>query len=214
MCPPGGRPRPPASRRVPPAHVLRRVDGRVLDPSTALSVKGVHPRSTVYVGPRLLVSRGPQDEAAIATLEQTAERLGWSLTVSRASTSTVRDQKGRVIEAGPVWEPVDPARTRAGTSRTSGHAEGEVVRLDLTVADNRATVAPDGWVLLQNARAEAKRLRRAPARRARPRRAGAQHRARTRTRSAPLRGDASLRGAPLGGGLHLRGRAAAAAGSR
>ena len=35
------------------------VSGRVLDPGTALAVKGVRPRSTVYVGPRLIVSRHP-----------------------------------------------------------------------------------------------------------------------------------------------------------
>lgn len=42
--------------RVPPAHLLQQVDGRVLDPSTALVVKGVRPRSTAYVGPRLTLS--------------------------------------------------------------------------------------------------------------------------------------------------------------
>ena len=111
--------------RVPPAQVLRRVDGRVLDPSTALSVKGVHPRSTVYVGPRLLVSRGPQDEASIATLEQTAERLGWSITVSRAATSTVRDKKRQVTEAGPVWEPVTRRDDGRYIEDDGAGAEGE-----------------------------------------------------------------------------------------
>ena len=54
------RARSSARASVPPADVLERVNGRVLDPSTALTVKGVDPRPTVYVGPRLLVSRGPQ----------------------------------------------------------------------------------------------------------------------------------------------------------
>ena len=68
------------------ATLLERINGRVLDPGTALTVKGVRPRSTVYVGPRLLVSRvARDDEATISTLEQVAERLGWAVTVSRGA---------------------------------------------------------------------------------------------------------------------------------
>ena len=47
------------------------------DPATALAVNGIKPRSTVYVGPRLLVSRGPQDEGPISALEEVAATLGW-----------------------------------------------------------------------------------------------------------------------------------------
>ena len=67
------------------------IDGRVLEPGTALTVKGVKPRSTVYVGPRLLVSRGPRDEDTITALEREAERaaVGGS-TVSEARTEVTR----------------------------------------------------------------------------------------------------------------------------
>jgi len=54
---------------VPPGHVLEQVDGRVLDPGTALTVKGVRPRSTVYVGPRLLVSRSGETATRIRQLQ-------------------------------------------------------------------------------------------------------------------------------------------------
>ena len=83
--------------RVPPPHVLDRVDGRVLDPGTALAVNGIRPRSTVYVGPRLLVSRGPDDEANISTLEAVAERLQWRVTVSVSRTEVTRDEKSRRV---------------------------------------------------------------------------------------------------------------------
>ena len=44
---------------MPPRQVLDMVSGRFLDPGTALAVKGVDPRSTVYVGPRLIVAMTP-----------------------------------------------------------------------------------------------------------------------------------------------------------
>ena len=126
----------PTSRRepqVPPAHVLDLVQGRVLDPSTALTVKGVTPRSTVYVGPRLLVSRGPTDEASIRTLEGVAEGLGWSVTVSRPKASVTRDEKGEVTFANTVWEQLDRRDDGRYFDDDAESAAGEVVRLDLSV---------------------------------------------------------------------------------
>ncbi len=111
---------------VPPGHVLDQVSGRVLDPGTALAVKNVRPRSTVYVGPRLLVSRSGETATLVRQLQEVAESLGWVATVHSDDESGATDEQ-------------DP---RLG-----------VVRLDLTVRDERATIAPDGWVLLQNARA-------------------------------------------------------------
>ncbi len=93
--------------------MLDLVQGRVLDPSTALTVKGVTPRSTVYVGPRLLVSRGPTDEASIRTLEGVAEGLGWSVTVSRPQGvgDPGREGPGHLRDHG--LGTAQPARRRA-----------------------------------------------------------------------------------------------------
>src|SRR3954468_342975 len=66
---------------VPPRQVLDQVDGRVLDPGTALSVKGVRPRSTVYVGPRLIVSESADTATVIERLQGVAEGLGWVATI-------------------------------------------------------------------------------------------------------------------------------------
>ena len=40
----------------PPKRVLEMSEGRILDPATAMVLPGVKPLSTVYVGPRLLIS--------------------------------------------------------------------------------------------------------------------------------------------------------------
>ena len=45
--------------RVPPRQLLEPINGRVLNPATAVTIKGVKPRVTVYVGPRLLVTPRP-----------------------------------------------------------------------------------------------------------------------------------------------------------
>ena len=134
---------------VPPGNVLDQVSGRVLDPGTALAVKDVRPRSTVYVGPRLLVSRSGETATRVAQLQDVAESLGWLATVHPDDERDVTDEQ-------------DDARLG-------------VVRLDLTVRDERATIAPDGWVLLQNARAAHGHRGHEPGR-PRPHRAGPQHR--------------------------------------
>ena len=118
---------------VPPRQVLDQVDGRVLDPGTALSVKGVRPRSTVYVGPRLIISESADTATVIDRLEQVAAGLGWVVTIHHDD-----DEQG----------------DESGDEYRAGQIPG-VIRLDLTVRDQeRASMAPDGWVLLQNARAQ------------------------------------------------------------
>ncbi len=112
---------------VPPRQVLDMVSGRVLDPGTALTVNGVRPRSTVYVGPRLIVAMTPDAPEVISRLQTVAESLGWKATVHTAD----RDKAS-----------AEPREEVPG-----------VIRLDLTVLDEKATIAPDGWILLQNARA-------------------------------------------------------------
>ena len=77
------------------------------------------------------------------------------------------------MRGGTVWEPV----VRATDGRWfDDESPGEVVRLDLDVVEGVAANAPDGWVLLQNARAEAGDLAELQRRRARPRGAGARGR--------------------------------------
>ena len=66
-------PRPPHSA------TIAAVQGRLLDPATALVVDGVVPRPTVYVGPRLLVSKSIDVESAIEVLRYVAEPLGWDV---------------------------------------------------------------------------------------------------------------------------------------
>ena len=81
----------------------------------------------MYVGPRLLVSPDTATDTVVQQLRTVAETLGWEA----------------VVHAGD-------GRRRARPT-TSG--ELGVVRLDLEVRDDKATLAPDGWVLLQHARA-------------------------------------------------------------
>ena len=112
--------------RVPPRHVLEPIDGRVLDPATALTIKGVKPRSTVYVGPRLLVSRGPQDDESITALEEVAATLGWDITVSKAQT--VAAVEAETPRTSPPKSPEGPpedtrASRRAGDRRDQTRPE-------------------------------------------------------------------------------------------
>ena len=57
-----------ASPSTPPRDAFSVVQGRVLDPATALFVEGVEPRPTVYVGPRLTISKSIDIDAAMEVL--------------------------------------------------------------------------------------------------------------------------------------------------
>ena len=174
---------------VPPRQVLDQVDGRVLDPGTALAVKGVRPRSTVYVGPRLIVSESAGHATVIERLQQVAAGLGWVATVHHATTT------GRRVE---------PTTYRAGRPG--------VVRLDLTVRDEKATHGARTAGCCSRTRGRSYGIEAMSARRARPHRAGAQHRGRTRsTAPAPSTSRARSTAEPggadsLGGHLVLRRR--------
>ena len=52
----------------------------VLDPATALTIDGVRPFPTVYIGPRILISKRPGWERQLERLNAVAEGLGWALT--------------------------------------------------------------------------------------------------------------------------------------
>ncbi|WP_180934906.1 hypothetical protein [Nocardioides ungokensis] len=108
---------------VPPRSTLAPVQGRVLDPGTAITVKGVDPRPTVYVGPRVLVSASVDFEGALEVLRAVARPLKWEV----------------------VPRPEDP--------RTAG-LKYAVRAVDIRVASGEATIAPDGWTLLQQTRAQ------------------------------------------------------------
>ena len=125
--------RPTTSRRVPavrpvgPARAVRaaapgarQVSGRLLDPGTALAVKGVRPRSTVYVGPRLIVA------------DDTRRRRGDRAPAGGRRTHSAGRRRSHTRR---------PASARAPTDRDAAAIPG-VVRLDLTVQDEKATSRP------------------------------------------------------------------------
>jgi serine protease len=116
----------------PPPWVFGGVDGRILDPAQAMEVEGVRPRSTVYVGPRLALAFDEDLAETLELLEEVADELGWR---AIADEDDLREYDSR----------------RRGESSTS-HQLG-VLKVRLTVADGNAANAPDGWVLLQQARA-------------------------------------------------------------
>ena len=95
----------------------------MLDPATALFVEGVEPRPTVYVGPRLTISKSIDIDAAMEVLRQVAERLGWTVEL----------------------EPED---------RRLAQLKHGLRTVDIKLASDRAAIAPDGWTLLQQTRAQ------------------------------------------------------------
>ena len=107
----------------PPRDAIASVQGRILDPATALTIKGVRPRPTVYVGPRLVISKSVDVAGAIEVLTRIARPLGWSVEL----------------------QPEDP--------RTEGLKLGVRV-VEINVASDHVTMAPDGWTLLQQTRAQ------------------------------------------------------------
>src|SRR4051812_31684078 len=118
-------PRKPLDRDpTPPSRdTLAPVQGRVLDPATAIAVDDVFPRPTVYVGPRLVISKSIDVDGALEVLRVVAGRLGWRVELEREDPRT--------------------ARLRFGVRRAS-----------ITLAAPTAATAPDGWVLLQQTRAQ------------------------------------------------------------
>jgi subtilisin family serine protease len=129
----------------PPRGVLDAADGRVLDPTTAMVLPGVQPFSTVYVGPRLLISTLFDVPDLLARLRQVAAALGW--TVTPDDDYREPDPPGkRARRRAPG--PITRAWTRAGE-------DIDVVGVNITVTEGNgaAVQAPDGWVLLQQARA-------------------------------------------------------------
>jgi serine protease len=119
----------------PPSHVLAPVEGRVLDPSTSLVVGDVRPRPTVYASSNLLVGGGRDPEEVVRLLRPIAKKFGWDVAVDTKYRNQAR--KVRVATADD-----DASARYLGVSR-----------ITLTVLENVASVAPDAWSLLQEARA-------------------------------------------------------------
>jgi hypothetical protein len=83
MAPPKRRRREPSLN--PPAEVLNKHGGRVLDPSGAVRLPGQPPiRPTVYVGARLLVRSVKLDDQVLPALNQAAAEANLRLVFDRA----------------------------------------------------------------------------------------------------------------------------------
>ena len=106
------------------------LEGRILDPATALAVDGaVDPRPTVYVGPRLSDLEGE----------------------SNFDGGGGRAARGRRAARVGAWSPEREDR------RTAKLRFGRPRCAPRSMASNRATLAPDGWALLQQTRAPVRR---------------------------------------------------------
>jgi len=121
----------------PPKRWLDESQGRLLDPATALAVDGVTPYSTVYVGPRLLVS--PLFDAAtlVDLLDSAASALGWT-----------------VVPDVPRDELPGAPRRRRGRALSDAGSRIVPIGVTIAVADTNAAAksSPDAWVVLQQAR--------------------------------------------------------------
>jgi hypothetical protein len=131
-----------------PDEALDRVHGRVLDPATALTVKGVEPRPTTYVGTALLVA-GDRYDAVYGALERAAGELGWEV----AEDPDYPPPRVRVDREGkPVRDPDNDDGLVPAAEDGWGPALRRIV---ISVASRTAQNAPDAWALLQQARAVA-----------------------------------------------------------
>src|SRR5699024_11023495 len=124
----------------PPRQMLDAVDGRLLDPRAATAVAGVAPRSTAYVGPRLMVSGLRDGDDVLGMLREVADPLGWEVEYD------VSHRGCRLAED-------DDACARRREERGWGGGRLGVSRVTLNVKPGSAAAVPDGWELLQRARA-------------------------------------------------------------
>ncbi|MBA3309564.1 MAG: S8/S53 family peptidase [Nocardioidaceae bacterium] len=121
--------RPNQNPRSPRTDVLARFKARGLDPGTALSVDGVSPRSTLYVGPQLVASAAHDNGDLLERLSGIAGELGWELAIDDQFASS------RVTRTAPEKRQLGVSRFR------------------LSVKPATASTVPDAWALLQRARA-------------------------------------------------------------
>jgi hypothetical protein len=131
----------------PPARdVIAAADGRVLDPATATAIPGVHPRSTAYVGPRLLVSGAVDFDTALEVLRSVADSLGWTVDSEHEDPRTaglrfgvravqVRVAPGRATPPPDAWTLLQQARAQLGLDAVRG------IALDHVIATARSSMS-------------------------------------------------------------------------
>ncbi len=122
----------------PPRQVLDQLEARVLDPATAITLPGVKPFSTIYVGPRLIISTLFDVATLLSRLDEVASGLGWTLTPEREVDRDPKQRRGRARRLTQAGD--DIAVVGVSIAVTEGNGE--------------AVQAPDGWSLLQQARAK------------------------------------------------------------
>lgn len=122
----------------PPRDVIAPVEGRVLDPATAMAIPGVRPRPTVYVGSRLLTSRAIDFDDAVRVLRAVAEPLGWSVEPDEQDPRTAGLRSGvrgvrlgiaskRATAAPDAWTLLQQTRRQFGLDAVRGIALDHVI---------------------------------------------------------------------------------------
>ena len=117
--------------------------GRVLDPATAMTVEGVIPRPTVYVGPRLVVS-GARDVDDVLAAPAGGRRASSAGTVALDPTSIRRRVPPRRPSAGASggWPAVAP--DGLGGRLAASHAPGHRGQVAGPTGARRLGAAPAG----------------------------------------------------------------------
>jgi len=131
-APPKRRRREPSLN--PPAEVLNRHGGRLLDPGSAVRLPGQPPvRPTVYVGARLLVRSVKLDDAVLPALNQAASESNLRLVFDPADADLLQVAR------------------QAGLEELALRVLATRVRLE--PATDRPAAPPDAWHVLQSYRA-------------------------------------------------------------
>jgi hypothetical protein len=92
----------------PPPNVLAAHGARVLDPATAERLEGVAPRSTVYVGDRLLFSARRDPSEVLGMVAEVARSSGFDAEIDPESPDTELEYGVRAVRF--VLRPEEPAR--------------------------------------------------------------------------------------------------------
>jgi len=132
---PSSTPQQPSRRKEPslnpPSYVLNQHGGRVLEPGSAVQLKGQQIRPTVYVGSRLLVRN--------------------------SALADVREALDRAAAAGGLktsYRPVDPELQALAERYELTELAGRVLvtRVEFEPASDQPATPPDAWQVLQNFR--------------------------------------------------------------
>lgn len=121
-----------------PLGAIATVEGRVLDPASAVAISGVTARPTAYVGSRLLISKAVDVDEAVRVLRAVAESLGWSVELEEEDARTAALTLGvrrvrlgiasdRATVASDAWTLLQQARRQLGLEAVRGIALDHVV---------------------------------------------------------------------------------------